>query len=70
MCGPFRSAADTGPGDAPPAYSCDLGVSLDHPEVENSQYDVDVSFPGATAQRSATLVAFCTSDGETAACER
>lgn len=70
MCGPFRSAAGTEAGDAPPAYSCDLAVSVDHPEVESSQYDVDVSFPGATAQRSATLVAFCTSDGETATCER
>jgi hypothetical protein len=70
MCGPFLSAADTEPGDAQPAYSCDLDVTVDHPGVENSQYDVDVSFPGATTQRSATFVAFCTSDGDTAVCER
>ena len=70
MCGPFRSAADTEPGDAPSRYSCDLDVAVDHPEVENSQYDVDVSFPSATADRTATLVAFCTSDGDTAACEQ
>jgi hypothetical protein len=68
VCGPFRSAADVDPGDAPPEYFCDLAVAVDHPEVENSQYDVDVSFPGATAQRSAALVAFCSSDGENATC--
>jgi hypothetical protein len=70
VCGPFRSAADSDAGDTPPRYSCDLDVVLDHPAVEHSQYDVDVSFPGATAQRSASLVAFCTSDGDTAACDR
>jgi hypothetical protein len=69
MCGPFRSAADTEPGEAPPRYSCDVDVAVDHPEVENSQYDVDVSFPGATGDRTATLVAFCTSDGDTSTCE-
>jgi hypothetical protein len=44
-------------------------VWLDHPEVETAQYDVDVTSPGAAAQRTDRRFTFCTSDGETAGCE-
>jgi hypothetical protein len=69
MCGPFRSAEDFGAGEAP-QYSCDLALFLDHPEVENNaQYDVDVSYPGASAGRTTSVFTFCSSDGKAASCE-
>ena len=68
-CGPFRSADDVEPGDAQPNYMCDLAVSIDHPEVETVQYDVEISYPGADATRTMRLFAFCTSDGNTASCD-
>jgi hypothetical protein len=71
MCGPFRSADDMDSGDAPPQASCDMHVFLDHPDVErDAQYDVEVSYPGAAAQRSTNTFTFCTSDGKTASCEQ
>ena len=69
MCGPFRSADDMEPGDAPPRYSCDMHLFLDHPEVEDARYDVDVSYPGASAQRSTRVFTYCISDGRTASCD-
>jgi hypothetical protein len=69
-CGPFRSADDVEPGDAEPNYSCDLAVFLAHPTTEeNAQYDLEVTYPGAAAERTLRLFTFCTSDGKTASCE-
>ena len=68
-CGPFRSASDFEDGNAP-QYSCNLALWLDHPKVENSQYDVEVTYPGAAAERTMRLFAFCTSDGTDASCEQ
>ena len=71
VCGPFRSADDFEPGDAPSQYSCNLAVFLDHPEVEQAvQYDVEITYPGAAAERTMRLFTFCTSDGEHASCEQ
>ena len=69
-CGPFRAASDFEPGAEAPQYFCDLGVALDHPPVETAQYDVEVTYPGAAAERATRLFSFCTSDGETATCEQ
>ena len=69
-CGPFRSASDVGPGEAAPQYSCDLGVAVDHPDVEAAQYDIDVTYPGDSADRTMSDVVFCRSDGDNASCER
>ena len=69
MCGPYRSTDDTDPGDTPPQYACDMHLFLDHPEIENAQYDVNVTYPGADAERTTSLFRFCTSDGQTASCE-
>ena len=69
MCGPFRSSDDFEDGDRAPQYSCSLAVWLDHPEVENAQYGIEVTYPGATAERTMRLFTVCTSDGETAVCE-
>lgn len=69
-CGPFRAASDFEPGQEPPQYSCTLAVALDHPEAESAQYDIDVSYPGAGAERVDRVFTFCTSDGETATCEQ
>ena len=69
MCGPYRSADDTEPGDTAAQYSCDTHLFLDHPEVEDAQYDVDITYPGAKAERTTSLFTFCTSDGQTASCE-
>jgi len=68
-CGPFRSASDVGPGEAAPQYSCDLGVAVDHPDVEAAQYDIDVTYPGPADDRTVTDVLFCRSDGDNASCE-
>jgi hypothetical protein len=71
VCGPFRSADDFGPGDAAPQYSCNVAVFLDHPEVEQGvQYDVEITYPGAAAERTMRLFTFCTSDSEHASCEQ
>ena len=68
MCGPFRSADDFEDGKAP-QYSCTLAVWVDHPKVETAQYDVEVTYPGAAAERTMRLFTFCTSDGTDASCE-
>jgi hypothetical protein len=67
MCGPFRSAADV-EGDAG-QYGCDLSVAVDHPNVEAAQYDIDITYPGATGDRTMSDVVFCRSDGGTGSCE-
>jgi hypothetical protein len=69
MCGPFRSASDFDDGEAP-QYFCTLAVFLDHPDVETARYDVDVTYPGAAAERTTSVFTFCTTDGEAASCEQ
>lgn len=39
-------------------------------DIESAQYDVNVSYPGATAERTTSVFTFCTSDGKTASCEQ
>jgi hypothetical protein len=69
-CGPFRSADDVEAGDAPPEYSCVLDVTFTHDAVDrHTRYDIEVSYPGATAERSVTFTVFCTADGDTAVCD-
>ena len=68
MCGPFRSASDFEDGNAP-QYSCTMALWLDHPTVETAQYDVEVTYPGAAAERTMRLFTFCTSDGTNRSCE-
>jgi hypothetical protein len=69
MCGPFRSADDFEDGKAP-QYSCTMALWLDHTTVETAQYDVEVTYPGASAERTMRLFTFCTSDGTNASCEQ
>ena len=68
-CGPFRSDDNAEGADAAPASSCDLNVAYEHPEVESAQYDVEVTYPGATADRTMSNVVFCRSDGSWGSCE-
>jgi hypothetical protein len=68
--GPFRSAGDFESPDQAPRYSCNLAVFLDHPQVETAQYDADVSYPGASGERTMRVFTFCTSDGQIASCEQ
>jgi hypothetical protein len=68
-CGPFRSASDVGPGEPAPDDSCGLGVAVGHPAVEAAQYDIDITYPGASGERTVTDVVFCRSDGDGASCE-
>ena len=68
-CGPYRSAADVGPGEPAPQYRCDLSLAVDHPQVEVAQYDVDITYPGASGDRTWDMVLFCRSEGGNAACE-
>lgn len=68
VCGPFRSP-DGFESDHEPQYTCDLGVWLNHPDVESARYDIDVSYPGARQQRTDRLFTWCISDGKTASCE-
>ena len=69
-CGPFRSAADREPGDPEFENFCELDVALEHPEVETNDYEIEVTFPGATAERTLTLSLACTSDGKAAVCDK
>ena len=68
-CGPFRSADDAEPGYSPGQYSCNLSASLDHPNAEVAQYNFDLSYPGASGERTVTAVVFCRSDADNADCE-
>lgn len=68
-CGPYP-ADDARDDDATPP-ACDLAVLLDHPSREEGvRYDVDVTFPGAAAERTMRQFTFCTSDAGTASCEQ
>jgi hypothetical protein len=68
-CGPFTSADDRDPDEAPAQYFCELDVALPHPTVETMHYDIDVGYPGATSARNHTVILACTSDGEVAVCD-
>jgi hypothetical protein len=69
-CGPFLSADDHEAGDGGFEYFCDLDVALDHQSIETSDYEIEVTFPGATAERTVTRNLTCTSDGMSAACDK
>jgi hypothetical protein len=69
-CGPFLAAEDQDPDDPPAEYFCDLDLALGHPEVETSDYEVEVTFPGAEAERTVTLRLVCSSDGTAAVCDK
>jgi hypothetical protein len=66
-CGPFRSDPNAADQHVPPA--CDLNVAYEHPDIEAAQYDVEVTYPGVTADRTMTAVVFCRSDGDWGSCE-
>jgi hypothetical protein len=68
-CGPFPSRENAEGGDANRPSSCDLNVAYEHPQVEAAQYDVEVTYPGATADRTMSAVVFCRSDGNWGSCE-
>jgi hypothetical protein len=69
-CGPYP-ADDAGHDDDTTPPTCDLAVLLDHPRREDGvRYDVEVTFPGAAAERTMRQFTFCTSDAETASCEQ
>lgn len=70
VCGPFRPAGESRSADGAERSSCDLTLTVDHPDVENAQYDVAIAYPGAVAERTMTAVVFCTSDGDRATCDR
>ena len=69
-CGPFLSADDRKPGDNEWEYFCELDVSMAHQPAETSDYEIEVTFPGATAERTVTLNLVCTSDGKAAVCDK
>ena len=69
-CGPFRPAADHGADETMTEYFCDLDVALEHPSVETNDYQIEVTYPGAAAERTLTLSLACTSDGESAVCDK
>jgi len=68
-CGPFPSRADHD-GDGSWEYFCDLDVALEHPAVETNDYEIEVTFPGAVAERTLTLSLVCTSGGKSAVCDK
>ena len=70
-CGPFMSAEDRERFDmAPREYFCELDVTLEHQPVETSDYEVEVTYPGATEERTLNLRLVCTSDGNSAVCDK
>ena len=69
-CGPFRSSADREADEAASEYFCELDVALEHPEAETNDYEVEVTFPGATEDRTVILSLTCTSDGRSAVCDK
>jgi len=66
-CGPFLTAEDD--PDHPAQYFCELDVTLEHQPVETSDYEVEVTYPGATEERTLTVRLACTSDGTSAVCD-
>ena len=68
-CGPFLAAEDHDTDDTW-EYFCELDVSLAHQPVETSDYEVEVTYPGATEERTLTLRLACTSDGNSAVCDK
>lgn len=68
MCGPFRSAADRGAGEAPATYGCDVDMTVDHPPVETARYDVEVTYPGTGGDETLNIAFTCVSAGSTASC--
>lgn len=69
-CGPFLSADDREAGEGEFQYFCELDVALDHQPIETSDYEIEVTFPGASADRTVTRNLTCTSDGTSAACDQ
>ena len=68
-CGPFLAAEDHD-GDSTWEYFCELDVTLEHQPVETSDYEVEVTYPGATEERTLNLRLACTSDGKSAVCDK
>ena len=68
-CGPFLAAEDHD-RDNTREYFCELDVTLEHQPVETSDYAVEVTYPGATAERTVILRLACTSDGNLAVCNK
>ncbi len=70
-CGPFMSAEDRKRLDmAPGEYYCNVDVALDHQPVDDSIYEVEITYPGAVEERTLTLRLACTSDGQAAVCDK
>jgi hypothetical protein len=69
-CGPFLAAEDQDPEYPPAEYFCERDVALEHPTVETNDYEIEVTFPGATAERTLTVDLACTSDGTSAVCDK
>jgi hypothetical protein len=66
-CGPYHSVDRD---DSSPA-SCALAVTLHHPEHETGvRYDVEVTYPGAAAERTMRQFTVCSSDGKAAVCDK
>jgi hypothetical protein len=71
-CGPFMSAEDRRRLDmAPGEYFCNLGLSLEHQPVDDSVYEIEITYPdaGTDTDETTRLTFFCTSDGTAAACD-
>jgi hypothetical protein len=66
-CGPFRPDDNADHGGPQP--SCGLNVAYEHPQVEAARYDVEVTYPGPTVDRTMSAVVFCRSDGDWGSCE-
>jgi hypothetical protein len=69
ICGPYP-AGNAHHDDRSSPATCDLAVWLGHPlEEDGVRYDVEVTFPGATADRTMREFTFCTSNHQSATCE-
>jgi hypothetical protein len=65
LCGPFRSSPE-----GEPTYSCDVEVTLDHPEVESAYYTVEVTYPGTDGEETVAFEVLCISGEGSYGCER
>ena len=47
-----------------------IAATLEHQPVETSDYEVEVTYPGAAQEQTLTLRLACTSDGNSAVCDK
>lgn len=64
LCGPFPPSS----ASYEPTYSCEVDLGVDHPQVEEATYFIDVTYPAPEGQETFGYELVCVSDQTGAAC--